>query len=249
MHALQTSAYNCWKARFDTAVTSAPTAIGTQLLRNSLPLYAIAHCTLAIDVDELQIFAGKRRSLGLPVVRLVKLSGVTIQADLSLQPPASVDATKRRVIAWSGGRGKEAAWHAAHFVRSTLLTRRGPDGGAVQSMFSSWCVYIACLCLHAYCTASLLASRGSIHNEGSADPLPLLEAVSLPIKSNETWLRCIDLQICAPSPEEIDYTSLGPSMGLCEMISQLLLQDDSGWELIEEASRLLAWVGAGGDDP
>lgn len=75
---LQTSAYNCWKARFDTAVTSAPTAIGTQLLRNSLPLYAIAHCTLAIDVDELQIFAGKRRSLGLPVARLGKLSGATI---------------------------------------------------------------------------------------------------------------------------------------------------------------------------
>ena len=64
----QTAAYNCWKVLFDQALKSAPTAIGTQLLRNSLPIYAVAHCTLAIDVDELQIFAGKRRALGLPVV-------------------------------------------------------------------------------------------------------------------------------------------------------------------------------------
>lgn len=173
----QTSAYNCWKARFDNAVTSAPAAIGTQLLRNSLPLYAVAHCTLAVDVDELQIFAGKRRSLGLPVVRLGLMIVKYCKLSHELQPPASVDATKRRVIAWSGGRGKEAAWHAAHFLRSTLLTHRATDGGATQSVFASWCVYISCLCLHAYCTASLLASRGSIHNEGSADPLPLLEAV------------------------------------------------------------------------
>jgi hypothetical protein len=112
-----------------------------------------------------------------------------------MQPPSSVEGTKRRVIAWSGGRGKEAAWHAAHFLRSTLLTRRAPDGGAVQSMFSSWCVYIACLCLHAYCTASLLASRGSIHNEGSADPLPLLEAVgdSLSLMRNRALrIPCLD---------------------------------------------------------
>lgn len=66
---LQTSAYNCWKSRFDAALTNDPAALGTQLLRNAIPIYAIAHCTLAIDIDDLQIFAGAKRALGLPVVR------------------------------------------------------------------------------------------------------------------------------------------------------------------------------------
>lgn len=64
----QTAAYNFWKTRFDAALTSAPTAIGAQLLRNSIPIYAVAHCTLAVDVDELQIFAGAQQALGLSVV-------------------------------------------------------------------------------------------------------------------------------------------------------------------------------------
>lgn len=65
---LQTVAYNCWKTRLDAALTTAPTAYGTQLLRNTIPLYAIAHCTLAVDVDELQIFAGATKAFSLPVV-------------------------------------------------------------------------------------------------------------------------------------------------------------------------------------
>ena len=68
LRTLQTSAYNYWKRHFDTALTSAPTAIGTQLLRNAIPIYAVAHCSSTVDVVEFQIFAGAQTALGVPVV-------------------------------------------------------------------------------------------------------------------------------------------------------------------------------------
>ena len=117
-----------------------------------------------------------------------------------------VETTRRVIETWSrSGRGKEAAWHAAYFLRGNLLSRRttassagptskpmggmesstiggtpGTEAGSVgmagrqqqqqplhhpmafalaasasprnvvHPIYTSWCMYIACLCLHAY---------------------------------------------------------------------------------------------------
>lgn len=47
---------------------SAPATFGTQLLRNSITLYAMAHITLSIDVQDLQVFAGELIHSGTQIV-------------------------------------------------------------------------------------------------------------------------------------------------------------------------------------
>ncbi|KAK9894300.1 hypothetical protein P389DRAFT_174352 [Cystobasidium minutum MCA 4210] len=203
-----TSAYNCWKTRFDSALTQSPTAFGTQLLRNSIPIYAIAHVTLAVDVDELQIFAGKRRALGLPV------------------PASVVDTTRRRIMTWSGSRGKEAVWHAAHFVRSSLLTRRPYEDATVHPIVLSWCLYLSCLCVHAYSTAASLnqSSKGGASESDAGDAMAYLEA------------------ICSSTPEAINLPRMGTAASVCKAVARVL-KEDVNWELALEASQLLDKVG------
>lgn len=97
------------------------------------------------------------------------------------QPASVVDTTRRRIISWSGIRGKEAVWHAAHFLRSSLLTRRSYEDGNIHPTFLSWCLYLSCLCVHAYSTAaSLAASMPEVPElADSSDPLAYLDVVSL----------------------------------------------------------------------
>lgn len=174
----QTSAYNCWKTRLDVAIVDNPAALGTQLLRNVIPIYAIAHCTLAIDIDELQIFAGARRALGLPV------------------PPSVIESTHRRVLSWSNIKGKEAAWHAAHFLRSNLLTRRPIEDGRVHPIFLGWCLYLAAICVHAYGNATVQSRKIKLDDEDRyEEPLVYLDAVRDSLSTDVSLTKCLETDL------------------------------------------------------
>ncbi|CAD6586151.1 MAG: hypothetical protein CYPHOPRED_003430 [Cyphobasidiales sp. Tagirdzhanova-0007] len=200
-----TSAYNYWKRHFDTALTSAPTAIGTQLLRNAIPIYAVAHCSSTVDVVEFQIFAGAQTALGVPVA------------------PSTIEATRRHIISWSSAKGREAAWHAAHFLRSALYTHRNAESGNVHPSYYTWCLYIACLCLYAYSRATTLVRMNTpAPREGSSGDA----------------LKYLDL-ICATSPDATRPANVTNSLQVCGLVLEIMRRDTK-WELAQDGSRLLA---------
>ena len=136
-----------------------------------------------------------------------------------------VETTRRVIETWSrSGRGKEAAWHAAYFLRGNLLSRRttasnagpmsklmgGPGSNeagsvgmagrqqqqqpqhhhhlmaftlaasasprnVVHPIYTSWCMYIACLCLHAYAESVGGAADGIQAKEEQDDSLAGLQ--------------------------------------------------------------------------
>lgn len=84
------------------------------------------------------------------------------------------------MIAWSGTKGKEAAWHAAHYLRFELLTRPPIKNDTVHCSHRLWALYITCLVLYAYSSAASLTRVVLRPGEDDSyeDYLTYLDAVS-----------------------------------------------------------------------
>ncbi|GAA98313.1 uncharacterized protein L969DRAFT_93087 [Mixia osmundae IAM 14324] len=199
------SALNAWKARLDSALLTA-TYPSNAILRGSIPIYAISHTTLAIDCHQLQIFAGAQSALGLAV------------------PGQVIEATRVSVVTWAHSRdGRAACWHAAHFLRSTLMHHNQGLFALSSSLYHVWAVYLCALVVYAY-GVSTAASAGDAKSLANANRV-------------EDALVYLDA-MCTNSPEELLKVSIGSNcLGLIAAVWKIVRE--SKWDIAQEAARLL----------
>jgi len=194
------SAFNVWKACLDAALATA-TGPSAYILRSAIPIYAVCQVTLAIDVHELQIYAGAKMTLGLPVSDLTK------------------DTTRNKVQRWANTPdGQTAAWHAAHFLKSSLALAENIPRRPPLSLYHIWAEYISILCVYAYCS-----SVGTPPDPGES----VLDAQAF-----------LDL-MCTPAPAGIATVPVkGHYAGVIKAVYEML--SPSPWEIAQEAAQMLA---------
>ncbi|KAG0149829.1 hypothetical protein CROQUDRAFT_104773 [Cronartium quercuum f. sp. fusiforme G11] len=201
------TAFNSWKICLDSCLMSSEQP-AHQLLTASISIYALAHIVLSIDVHELQIFAGAQKTLGLTVAQQV------------------IQSTKDRVHKWARSKdGRASAWHAAHFLRSSL-EHLDQASEMLHCLHYTWACYISVLAVVAYGTAlGCEADRELLEKD--------MEGSSL-----SGAMKYLNV-MCTNEPESL----LGVRMngisvvGLIEMIYQVI--KSSRWEIALEGAKIL----------
>ncbi|EGG02616.1 uncharacterized protein MELLADRAFT_109937 [Melampsora larici-populina 98AG31] len=225
------AAFNSWKICLDSCLISS-NAPAHQLLTASISIYALAHIVLSIDVHELQIYAGAEKTLGLTVANQVVEKS-----------------TKLKVKRWADSKeGRASTWHAAHFLRSSLIDL-DQVSEMLHSLHYTWACYISVLTVVAYGTALDEMEReleitnrdqnlqkmnrnrnrhSSYQNENKQHSL-------------EIAMRYLDT-MCTGCPEDLKDLKVVvdhqvDSIGLIEMIYQVI--KSSRWEIALEGAKIL----------
>lgn len=225
------AAFNSWKICLDSCLISS-NAPAHQLLTASISIYALAHIVLSIDVHELQIYAGAEKTLGLTVANQV------------------VESTKLKVKRWADSKeGRASTWHAAHFLRSSLIDL-DQVSEMLHSLHYTWACYISVLTVVAYGTALDETEREMAIRNGYKD-LPFKRNRDRKRRSShhhdpkqnslEIAMRYLDT-ICTSCPEnlkdlEVVVDHQIDSIGLIEMIYQVI--KSSRWEIALEGAKIL----------
>ncbi|KAH9811991.1 fungal-specific transcription factor domain-containing protein [Melampsora americana] len=227
------AAFNSWKICLDSCLISS-NAPAHQLLTASISIYALAHIVLSIDVHELQIYTGAEITIGLTVANQVAQKN-----------------TRSKVKRWAHTKeGRASTWHAAHFLRSSLIDLDQVNE-TIDSLHYTWACYISVLTVVAYGTALNEIEMDLINEEEegwngwvqkkkknrSLTRLKLNEIKSNPFQIATNYLD----KMCTSCPEDLkDLKGVDhqvESIGLIEMIYRVI--KSSRWEIALEGAKIL----------
>ncbi|OAL26966.1 hypothetical protein AYO22_03910 [Fonsecaea multimorphosa] len=230
------AAYDAWKVDFDTYCLKMVSLDESHSRRAHFArfrtaanaVYHTAHITLNVDIVDLQIYAGARRSVGRRVTR-----SDYIRAQGNVKEWAQTGGSSPAV---------KAVWHAAHLLRDSVFNLESFD--VQHTFFYPFRLYISTLICWAFHSLTVGDVTKTTQASGERpDKSPAATATANHLDSSTRWQAETEMKVLVSSmtsvmPERLarllgKYSTSGLTTVMAERLSRIR------WIVIQEGTKLL----------